>query len=574
MACPDTYRDVVDGGIDSVIRICCGTFHLYAFLSQARRTSHPHSTEPRFLIAGWLIRPSLCPAQAELVELFEFTMTLQESKGKSRTVAVSGMLLGLINLVAIAIGYAWDNWTHRQHPFAAQIPLGTIVTVAGFLFYFRAALTSTSRSAIQNGPAWRQLYFTSLGFGSLGFGLTALLLPQLNFSISRMFTFFVSQAFANACAICVVSSVRDADHSAKLRSLFRHRWFRLLLKVSMALSVAAFAFVAVEGTSYLLISSRPAGPSVEFGGEYSKAGAFYLPDQRLGAVALPNLNLDCQRKVNGNDIWDVTYHTDQFGRRVSTILPSADPKQFAIFFGCSFLFGEGANDDQTIPSSFAAKNPEFRPYNYGIPGYGTQQMLAKLETGTLRQEVSEEDGVGLYLYLEDIHEARAVGTMEVLNAWASTFPCYEIKPGGGVVNHGSFVDARPLLLSTYHLLGKSNFVQYMGISFPTLSDRHYALTAEIVAESQRQFKAQMGVDRFCVIVFPKRNAHRKLLPHLHRLKVPYIDCSDLFDPEGEGFKFVGDGHPTPKANELLIEHLGIDLNKLFASRSPEVITEQ
>ncbi len=545
MACPDPHRDVADGGPDPVVWICSGAVHLYALLSQA-----------------------------ELVELFEFTMTRQESKGKSRTVAVCGMVLGLINLAAIAMGYAWDIWTHHQHPFAAQIPLGTIVTVAGFLFYFQAALTSTSRSAIQNGPAWRQLYLTSLGFGTVGFGLIALLLPQLNFSISRMFTFFVSQAFANACAICVAASVRDADHSAKLRTLFRHRWFRLLLKVSMALSVAAFAFAAIEGTSYLLISSRPPGPSVEFTGEYSKVGAFYIPDQQLGAVALQNLNLDCQRRVNGKDIWDVTYHTDQFGRRVSTILPAADPKKFAIFFGCSFLFGEGANDDQTIPSFFAAKNPKYRPYNYGIPGYGTQQMLAKLEAGTLRREIPEEDGVGLYLYLEDVHEARAVGTMEVVNAWASTFPCYEVKSGGGVVNRGSFADARPLLMSTYHLLGKSNFVQYMGISFPTLADRHYALTAEIVAESQRQFRTQMGVDRFCVVVFPKRNAHRKLLPHLDRLKVPYIDYSDLFDPEPEGFKFVGDGHPTPKTNELLIENLGNDLDKLFANRSPEVIAVQ
>jgi|GEM_PF-1166311 len=514
-----------------------------------------------------IICPTYCPAQADLVELFDFTMTRQESKEKSPTVAICGMVLGIINLVAIAIGCAWDVWTHRQHPFAAQIPLGTMVTVAGFLLYFRAALTSTSRSAIHNGPAWRQLYFTSLGFGCAGFCAVALLLPQLNFSISRMLTFLVSQAFANACAIAVVSSIRHVDHSPMLRFLFRHRRFGLLLKVSMALSIAAFAVVAIEATSYLLIINRPPGTNVEFSGAYSKTGAFYVADKDLGAVALPNLNLDCQRKVNGKDIWDVTYHTDQFGRRVSTILPSADPKKFAIFFGCSFLFGEGANDDQTIPSYFAAKNPEYRPYNYGIPGYGTQQMLAKLETGTLRQEITEDDGVCLYLYLEDVHEARAVGTMEVVNAWASTFPCYEPRSGGGVVNHGSFADTRPLLLSTYRILGKSNFVRYMGISFPTLGDRHYALTAEIVAESQRQFKARMTTDRFCVIVFPKRNAHRKLLPYLDRLKVPYIDYSELFNPELDGLKFVGDGHHTPTANKLLIERLGTDLDKLFQNRT-------
>lgn len=492
-------------------------------------------------------------------------MTRLEPNGNSLTVAVCGAVLGIINLIAIAIGYAWDVWTHHQHPFAAQIPLGTIVTVAGFAIYCHAALTSTSRSTIQNRSTWRKLYLTSLGFGTVGFWAMALLLPQLNFSISRMITFFISQAFANACAIAVVSSIRNVDHSAMLRSLFRHRWLSLMLKVSMALSITAIVIIAIETSSYLLIISRLPGPKLEFSGEYGKKGSFYIEDKDLGAVALPNLNLDCQKKVDGKAIWDVIYHTDHYGRRISTILPSADPREFAIFFGCSFLFGEGANDDQTIPSYFARKNPEYRPYNYGIPGYGTQQMLAKLETGTLRQEVAEEDGVGLYLYLEDVHEARVVGTMEVVNAWASTFPCYELKSGGGVVNHGSFADARPLLLTTYRMLEKSNFVRYMGIRFPTLADRHYALTAEIVAESQRQFKAQMNVDRFCVVIFPKRNAHKKLLPHLDRLKVPYIDYSDLFDPEPEGYKFMGDGHPTPRANELLVEHLGTDLDQLFAN---------
>ena len=53
--------------------------------------------------------------------------------------------------------------------------------------------------------------------------------------------------------------------------------------------------------------------------------------------------------------------------------------EFVIFTGCSFVFGEGVNDNQTLPYLYGKQNPAVRCYNYGFPGYGTQQMLAVLQ---------------------------------------------------------------------------------------------------------------------------------------------------------------------------------------------------
>jgi hypothetical protein len=53
-----------------------------------------------------------------------------------------------------------------------------------------------------------------------------------------------------------------------------------------------------------------------------------------------------------------------------------------VFFGCSFTFGEGLNDADTLPQAFADSiERKKRVLNLGFSGYGPQQWLSELQSG-------------------------------------------------------------------------------------------------------------------------------------------------------------------------------------------------
>lgn len=86
-----------------------------------------------------------------------------------------------------------------------------------------------------------------------------------------------------------------------------------------------------------------------------------------------------EKKVaaNGDVIFDVTYTiNDDLTRNV---VSGAGP--LVAFFGDSFTYGAGVNDQETLPQAFSdLTKKEFRVLNFGVSGYGPQQTLRALET--------------------------------------------------------------------------------------------------------------------------------------------------------------------------------------------------
>ncbi len=81
------------------------------------------------------------------------------------------------------------------------------------------------------------------------------------------------------------------------------------------------------------------------------------------------------------------------------VVPNRDGKQFTSvhFFGGSTMWGEGSDDDHTIPALFCEKNPEFKVFNHGQLAYNSRQELDALislyATGAKPDVVIFYDGV-------------------------------------------------------------------------------------------------------------------------------------------------------------------------------------
>ena len=55
------------------------------------------------------------------------------------------------------------------------------------------------------------------------------------------------------------------------------------------------------------------------------------------------------------------------------------PRKVA-FFGCSFMFGHGVEDDQTLPYYFVREaGGTFEGFNFAGEGWGPHQMLREIE---------------------------------------------------------------------------------------------------------------------------------------------------------------------------------------------------
>lgn len=158
----------------------------------------------------------------------------------------------------------------------------------------------------------------------------------------------------------------------------------------------------------------------------------HVHDPDLGSIYEPGSRLRAEKREGAETLYDATYTIDRFGNRV-TPPPVSPDRPAVVFFGCSYTFGDGLDDEQTLPWQFAeAVGRRFDVVNAAHSGHGAHQMLRMLETGRLAARL--EHGVAHAFYSAiDHHPARAAG----LAPWDFEGPRYEID-GGGVAWRGPF----------------------------------------------------------------------------------------------------------------------------------------
>ncbi len=474
-------------------------------------------------------------------------------------ILIHAAALIVINVLAIRVGIRWDVWVHQRHPFAAQLPLGALASTCGFLFWYHGInALDAGKWKLLAFAQWRSLYLIASIAGPICFFLVP---SDHDFSKGRFLTVITFNWLVNALTLGLAFGQQEFDSAAWLRGLLARRWCKRLLAATGMLLITGVLVGAIEGICYVKNRSKPPGPNKVYEGEYLEPGRFSQWDPLLGTALVANADVQCRLLVDDATVWDVRYSCDSLGRRTTVNPAGTAADKYAIFFGCSFLFGEGANDQETIPSQFAAATPQYRAYNYGVPGYGTQQMLAKLESG-MRDEIQEDRGIAIYVYLEDIHEPRVIGGMQVSSSFAQNFPYYDFDSAGQVQHYGTLTTGRPVTSTLYRLLSKSQFVRLLGMNFPRPSEDHYKLVAAIASESKKLCLSELNCDDFYVVLYPHRSAHRRVVKHLDAAGIKYFDYSDLFNPDLEEFQHVGDGHPTPKANRVLARRLASDLAAL------------
>jgi hypothetical protein len=166
----------------------------------------------------------------------------------------------------------------------------------------------------------------------------------------------------------------------------------------------AFIFLALGFSElFFLSNSQLVAP-------YTKttfSANFFMTDPDLGYAIVPGDRMASSTGTakDGSIVYTGRYEIDNHGFR-KTKPESSHGAVF--FFGDSFTFGEGVNDQDTLPQQFSmlAGHPAI---NFGVAGYGPHQMLRALELNRPEATGHINPLAVVYTALPRAHESRAAG---------------------------------------------------------------------------------------------------------------------------------------------------------------------
>ena len=258
------------------------------------------------------------------------------------------------------------------------------------------------------------------------------------------------------------------------------------------------------------------------------------------------VNVQIHRTKN-DIIFNYQYRTDNFGRRTYQSNQTTKKEKFINHYGCSFIFGVGLNDKETLPYFLDRSSSVYESYNYGVGGIGSHMMLARLEAYPIKKELSQKDGIFLYHFIDE-HINRANGFMQEL-AWLEKTPAYILK-NNHLEKRASLKDTFPIRYYFYHFLRNYFPLSLFGIkNFPRVSKKHLDLTCKIIVKSRDIFMAAFPRSKFILMDHPLSSTpiDKALSGCLKRHHIPVISLAINFENKKE--RIPHDGHPSASFNK-------------------------
>ena len=263
----------------------------------------------------------------------------------------------------------------------------------------------------------------------------------------------------------------------------------------------------------------------------------------------------------------ITYRTDRWGRRIlspeiNVSLGETGRNQSFLLFGCSFVFSNGLPDNETLQFYLSKELPNLELVNYGVHGYGPQQLLRVLEIRDLKNEVTKPIAGGAYFFMID-HFIRSMNSSN--NLYTTAGPWYEVH-NGELQYLGTFKQAHPWQYLTRRLADFSGALQLAGVHIPLrITKADIERVALMLIKARTLFREKLGSE-LLIVIHPLYAQNRQseielLLNFLHKARVevwtsatPITDSSKYIIPN--------DGHPNGEMNRVLSTELAAAIREL------------
>jgi hypothetical protein len=351
-------------------------------------------------------------------------------------------------------------------------------------------------------------------------------------------------ALAVVAVVCLVSIVRLSTSLAR----------------NAALSAAA-VLLGLAGIEFGLYLLEPKGQ--EIGAVRTQTPPDWYPyDPVLQYKLKPNTTVKAVATYDGKPLYDVTYHIDAAGARVTP--GSVDRGPTYIFMGDSYAFSEGVNDGETAASLFAqGLEPPAHVVNFGVPGWGATHQVRALETGLFDKAVVGKVAA-VIVWVTPPHLERVTGDA----SWLANAPRYDWGPDGKLHYSGTFYQYRwshPLAGLGY--LARTHFRFVRRLTNEAMEREqaklYVALTRRVKELVEERYHAPLILLSNGPEPSPPGSPDQPDLQYLpafdglRAIGAPVISVRKLLGPpSGWGPYFIPhDGHPTPKMSRLVADAL-------------------
>ena len=279
-------------------------------------------------------------------------------------------------------------------------------------------------------------------------------------------------------------------------------------------------------------------------------------DDTLGYRARPNWHLQWQPSKEKNVL---SFSTDTLSRR---IVPTNDSSKvirdkYALFLGCSYTYGDGVSDNETMPFFFEQKANRFQAKNYGFMGYSPLQSLALFQHRSLRKEIKQPQGFAVYTYINDQID-RVIPASRWIELMKGRFPNLNSQT---MTTDGIFQKKHHILCDFVLWAGNTNIAQYFRIGYPKIhNSSHYQLVVEILKKTKEGYQRQFKNNNFYVIIFPGSPLEPSMKKMFDESGIRYFDYSELLDLE-KNYLPYDSAHPKAEVYKRVMEEFYGDLEK-------------
>jgi len=281
------------------------------------------------------------------------------------------------------------------------------------------------------------------------------------------------------------------------------------------------------------------------GAAYYSSARLQTELDELGSRPIPQALTVSKYTADRERIYEATYSIDANRLRV-TPGGSAERDGTVLFFGGSFVFGEGVDEDQTTPYYFSKfTDHRYRVLNFGFQGYGTHQMLRTLELGLPDPLIEGRVVRAIYMMIED-HVRRVSGE----TFWSQWDPQYRMAEDGGVQFVGRFLEPDQWLRRA---LRRSQIARRTVTLWQRPEHEKLELTRRVIVRSDRLLRDRFGARLEVFFWNRDSNRSRELVEMLREDGFDLFLASDvLLGTSWDGSLLPGDGHPTALAHR----HIG------------------
>jgi len=266
------------------------------------------------------------------------------------------------------------------------------------------------------------------------------------------------------------------------------------------------------------------------------------------------------KKIRGSEvIFDVTYTTDSIGMRISPPSKKIKNQPCILFFGGSYTFGAGVNDQETMPYRVGVRTGEsFRVFNFGVGAYGPHQMLSAIERGLVKNAIQCAPKHIFYQGIWD-HVRRSAGRA----LWTHPGPQYAVGKQGEAIYSGMFDPDKLWPGQITKLLYKS-FIYSKIFRYKRANSRNnFLLFHAIVRKARDLLKVHYPQALFHIIYWDKKDrfaGDKKLVDRFKRDQIPVHLISNIlpgfhFNPAIYKIRLPYEEHPNAQAHDLIAQYI-------------------